>query len=84
MYLLPTTSEGTVMLVNRFREQLRSMLPGGFVAPMESAFIPCPVVGFMAPAQLAHAQAIYQLAAELTREQLHEATATRIPAFSMN
>lgn len=72
------------MLVNRFREQLRSILPGAVQAPIECAFVPCPVVGFMAPAQLAHAQAIYRLAAELTQEQIQEATATRIPAFSMN
>jgi hypothetical protein len=73
------------MLVNRFREQLRSIRPGAFeAASMDCAFVPCPVVGFMAPAQLAHAQEIYRLAAELTREQLHEATTDHIPAFSMN
>ncbi|MFO0806326.1 MAG: hypothetical protein U0791_24750 [Gemmataceae bacterium] len=72
------------MLVNRLREQLRIILPGAASAPAEWAFVPCPVVGFMAPAQLALAQAVYQLAAEQTREQLHEEATIRIPAFSMN
>lgn len=73
------------MLVNRLREQLRFILPGASSAPAaEWAFVPCPVVGIMAPAQLAYAQAVYRLAAEQTREQLHEETVIRIPAFSMN
>ena len=73
------------MLVNRLREQLRFILPGAASAPAaEWAFVPCPVVGFMAPAQLAFAQAVYRMAAEQTQEQLHEEATIRIPAFSMN
>jgi len=71
------------MLVHRFREQLRSILPAtAEAAPFGAAFVPCPVATLLAPSQVALAQEVYRRAAELTREQLRETP--RLPAFSMN
>jgi hypothetical protein len=73
------------MLAHRFQDLVPSAaVATPALAPMECAFIPCPVAVLASAAQIARVQEIYRLAAELTLEQLTPRRPFRIPAFSRN
>jgi hypothetical protein len=66
------------MLEHRFQHLLEP-------AETPVAFVPCPLVSLCPPAQQSFVQAVYQLAAERTREQLTPPRpAFRMPTFSLN
>ncbi|VTS00953.1 hypothetical protein [Tuwongella immobilis] len=58
------------MLTHRFREHLH-VLPGNISVGMSMpAFVPCPMFAMFSAGQQSTIQAIYQMAAEQTRQQL--------------
>lgn len=73
------------MFQHRFREQLAqpSLVSTFAGAAAGCAFVPCPVFGLFAPAQLSQIQEVYRIAAERTRDQLRRQWARR-PQFSLN
>lgn len=60
-----------------------SSLPTAVAVATEAAFVPCPVCGLMSSMQLQQVAQIYQMAAQMTREQL-QPKRNPIPEFSLN
>jgi hypothetical protein len=53
-------------------------------APTLSAFMVCPFVPYMAPAQFAQMEYLYRVAYEQAKVQFATPATPRIPAFSLN
>ncbi|MDY3559676.1 hypothetical protein R5W23_000689 [Gemmata sp. JC673] len=73
------------MSAHRFLEHFPHAAPVSpvMMAAPSCAFVPCPVFAAMPAGQQAHVQAIYQLAAERTREHLRRRRPWP-PLFSAN
>lgn len=69
---------------HRFRDNFHDSQPSlPSAGTTVCAFVPCPVLGLMWPAQQAQVQAIYRLAADRAREQL-ATRPRRLLEFSLN